>query len=227
MRDLFQELYNKVLSLFNSSKEEIDPTKNIAVNRLKTVLMQDRAGFSERAIQMLKEELISTVQKYMEIDSENFDLQIDALENGGTVLNLSIPVSRPKTDEEIDFNLKEQELKTQRKAQEIVKELENLIKERTQALIDGKIDPSLIEEATKKVKDEEEKPENKKEKEEQKEQEEKTSKPETEENSSIEPEKEESSLVEPETEENSSIEPEKEDKKPEEKTPEKADKASK
>ena len=59
--DLFQELYNKVLSLFNSSKEEIDPTKSIAINRLKTVLMQDRVGFSERAIQMLKEELIAKV----------------------------------------------------------------------------------------------------------------------------------------------------------------------
>ena len=45
MMDLFQELYNKVLSLFNSSKEEIDPTKSIAINRLKTVLMQDRVGF--------------------------------------------------------------------------------------------------------------------------------------------------------------------------------------
>jgi len=151
MRDLFQELYNKVLSLFNSSKEEIDPTKNIAVNRLKTVLMQDRVGFSERAIQMMKEELISAVSKYMEIDTENFELQIDAMEMGKTVLNLSIPVVKPKTDEEIDNAIKEQELKTQKKAQEIVKELENLIKERTQALIDGKIDPSLIEEATKKV----------------------------------------------------------------------------
>ena len=37
------------------------------------------------------------------------------------------------------------------RSQEIVKELEGLIKERTQALIDGKIDPGLIEEATKKV----------------------------------------------------------------------------
>jgi len=157
MRDIFQELYNKVLSLFNSSREELDPTKNIAVNRLKTVLMQDRVGFSERAIQMLKEELIVTVSKYMEIDAENFELQIDALEDNKTVLNLSIPVCRPKTDEEIDKNIKEQQLKTQKKAQEIVKELENLIKERTQALIDGKIDPNLIEEAAKKVNDEEEK----------------------------------------------------------------------
>ena len=149
--DLFQELYNKVLSLFNSSKEEIDPTKSIAINRLKTVLMQDRVGFSERAIQMLKEELIATVSKYMEIEGESFELQIDAMDNSKTVLNLSIPVVRPKTDDEIDANIKEQELKTQKKAQEIVKELEGLIKERTQALIDGKIDPGLIEEAAKKV----------------------------------------------------------------------------
>lgn len=156
MRDLFQELYNKVLSLFNSSKEEINPTKNLAVNRLKTVLMQDRVGFSERAIQMLKEELIATVTKYMEIDTENFELQIDAMDNAKTVLNLSIPVLRPKTDDEIDANIKEQQLKTQKKAQEIVKELEGLIKERTQALIDGKIDPSLLEEATKKASLEEE-----------------------------------------------------------------------
>ncbi len=151
MMDLFQELYKKVLSLFNSSKEEIDPTKSIAINRLKTVLMQDRVGFSERAIQMLKEELIATVSKYMEIEGENFELQIDAMDNSKTVLNLSIPVVRPKTDEEIDANIKEQELKTQKKAQEIVKELEGLIKERTQALIDGKIDPDLLEEATKKA----------------------------------------------------------------------------
>ncbi len=151
MKDLFQELYNKVISLFNSSKEEIDPTKNLAVSRLKTVLMQDRVGFSERAVQMMKEELIATVSKYMEIDTENFELQIDALEGGHTALNLSIPVIKPKTDDEIDNAIKEQELKTQKKAQEIVKELENLIKERTQALIDGKIDPSLIEEAAKKV----------------------------------------------------------------------------
>ena len=156
MMDLFQELYNKVLSLFNSSKEEINPTKSLAVNRLKTVLMQDRVGFSERAIQMLKEELIATVTKYMEIDTENFELQIDAMDNSKTVLNLSIPVLRPKTDDEIDANIKEQQLKTQKKAQEIVKELEGLIKERTQALIDGKIDPSLLEEATKKASLEEE-----------------------------------------------------------------------
>ncbi len=156
MKDIFQELYNKVLSIFNSSKEEIDPTKNLAVNRLKTVLMQDRAGFSERAVQMLKEELILTVSKYMEIDTENFELQIDAMDEGKTVLNLAIPVIKAKTDDEIDETIKKEELKTRQKAQEIVLELEKLIKEKTQAIIDGKIDPSLIEEAAKNAEEKEE-----------------------------------------------------------------------
>ena len=219
MKDIFQELYNKVISLFNSGKEEIDPTKNIAVNRLKTVLMQDRAGFSERAVQMMKEELISTVSKYMEIDTENFELQIDATEEGNTVLNLAIPVVKAKTDEEIDQALRVQELKTQRKAQEIVKELELLIKERAQTLIDGKIDPTLIEEATKKVenstaeeKAEAEEKEDSEEKTEEKEPEEKVSEP-TEEKEKTEEKTEEDKEIK-ETENQEKAEENKENKEP-------------
>ena len=170
MKDIFHDLYNKVLSFFTST-EEADPTKGVAINRLKTVLLQDRAGFSERAIQMMKEELVSVVSKYMEIDDENFQLQIDALENK-TVLNLSIPVTRPKTDDEIDEAIKEQSLKNQKKAEEIVKELEGLIKEKAMALADGEeIDSELIEKAQKNIeeKDEETTEENTKEKEKSKE----------------------------------------------------------
>ncbi len=151
MRDLFQELYNKVLSLFTSTKDEIDPAKKVALNRLKAVLMQDRAGFSERAIQALKEELVVLVSKYMDIETEGFGLEINAKDNGSTVLNLSIPVIRPKTDEEIDATIREQEIVIQKKAREIVRELESLIKERAQAMTEGEIDPALIEEAAKKV----------------------------------------------------------------------------
>ncbi len=149
MKDIFHDLYNKVLSFF-ISQEEADPTKGVAINRLKTVLLQDRAGFSERAIQMMREELVSVVSKYMEIDDDNFQLQIDALENK-TLLALTIPVVRPKTDDEIDAAIKEQDLKNQKKAEEIVKELENLIKEKAIALADGEIDAELIELAQKNI----------------------------------------------------------------------------
>ena len=132
MRDIFSDLYNKVLSFFVNQNTH-DETKAVAMSRLKTVLMQDRVGFSERAMQMLKEELVSTISKYMEIDEEKFDLEINALEDC-TVLNLAIPVTRAKTDEEIDEAIKEQAIKTQAKAQEIVEELEELIKERAAVL---------------------------------------------------------------------------------------------
>ena len=154
MKDIFHDLYNKVLSFF-ISQEEVDPTKGVAINRLKTVLLQDRAGFSERAIQMMREELVSVVSKYMEIDDENFQLQIDALENK-TLLALTIPVVRPKTDDEIDAAIKEQDLKNQKKAEEIVKELENLIKEKAIALADVEIDTELIELAQKNIENKQE-----------------------------------------------------------------------
>ncbi len=99
----------------------------------------------------MREELASVVSKYMEIEEDNFQLQIDALENK-TVLDLSIPVIRPKTDDEIDEAIKEQSLKNQKKAEEIVKELEGLIKEKAMALADGaEIDNELIEQAQKRI----------------------------------------------------------------------------
>lgn len=137
MRDIFADLYNKVLSFF--VPPETDPTKDMAKSRLKTVLMQDRVGFSERAMQMLKEELILTISKYMEIDEEEADLEINS-EGDNTALKLCVNVTRAKTDEEIDEAIEEQAAKTQVKAQEIVEELEELIKERAAALANVPLD---------------------------------------------------------------------------------------
>ena len=92
MKDIFSDIYDRVLSFFTSQNEE---SKNTAKSRLKTVLMQDRVGFSERAMQMLKDDLIDSISRYLEIDVDSFNLSIDAAENA-TVLNLSIPVLRPK-----------------------------------------------------------------------------------------------------------------------------------
>lgn len=130
--NIFTDLYNKVMSFFVTSPVE-DPTKEKAMSRLKVVLMQDRVGFSERALQMLKGEMVSSISKYMEIDDDLFELQLEA-QDDKTMLILTIPVIRPKTDEEIDLAIKEQAEKTQVKAEEIVQELEGIIEERAQAL---------------------------------------------------------------------------------------------
>lgn len=132
MKDIFSDLYDKVLSFFNATQVQ-DESKLTAKSRLRTVLMQDRVGFSERAMQMLKDDLIENISKYLEIEVDSFDLSIDASENA-TILNLSIPVLRPKTDEEIDEALSIQEKVKIEKTQEIVGELQELVKEKAQEL---------------------------------------------------------------------------------------------
>ncbi len=130
MKDIFADIYDRVLSFFNSQN---DDTKLVAKNRLRTVLMQDRVGFSERAMQMLKDDLIDSISKYLEINVDSFNLSIDAADNA-TILNLSIPVLRPKTDEEIDEALSLQEQVKIEKTEEIVDELKELVKEKAQKL---------------------------------------------------------------------------------------------
>ncbi len=131
MKDIFSDLYDKVLSFFTSQTS--DDTKVVAKSRLRTVLMQDRVGFSERAMQMLKDDMIDSISRYLEIDVDSFDLSIDANENT-TILNLSIPVLRPKTDEEIDEALSIAEKAKIEKTEEIVGELKELVKEKAQEL---------------------------------------------------------------------------------------------
>lgn len=133
MRDIFSDLYDKVLSFFNAQTQ--DDTKVVAKNRLKTVLMQDRVGFSERAMQMLKDDMLESISRYLEINVDSFDLSIDAADNA-TVLHLSIPVLRTRTDEEIDEALTIAEKVKIEKTEEIVGEIKELVKEKAQALAD-------------------------------------------------------------------------------------------
>lgn len=133
MKDIFSDLYDRVLSFFNSQTQ--DDTKVVAKNRLRTVLMQDRVGFSERAMQMLKDDMLESISRYLEINVDSFDLSIDAKENA-TILNLSIPVLRTRTDEEIDEALSIAEKAKIEKTEEIVGEIKELVKEKAQALAD-------------------------------------------------------------------------------------------
>ncbi len=155
MKDIFSDLYDKVLSFFTT--QSADETKVVAKSRLKTVLMQDRVGFSERAMQMLKDDMLNSISRYLEIDVDSFDLSIDAGENT-TILNLSIPVLRTKTDEEIDEAIALAQNKKIEKTNEIVGELKELVKEKAQELADqlsDKDDEQNTEEDTENINEDE------------------------------------------------------------------------
>ena len=69
----------------------------MAKDRLKLVLISDRANCSPDVMEMIKNDIIQVISKYMEIDAEGLDIQITQTEsesNNGTVpaLYANIPI---------------------------------------------------------------------------------------------------------------------------------------
>jgi len=61
-----------IFSFFNKKEK----SKNIAKDRLKLVLVQDRATCSVNFLEMLKNDIIKVISTYMEIDEDGLDIQI-------------------------------------------------------------------------------------------------------------------------------------------------------
>ena len=102
MKDIFSELYNKVLGFFRQAeKKEEETAKDVACNRLKFVLMQDRTNLTPELMDRMRKELIDLLSKYVEMDKEALEL---GFEQEGTqmALMLSIPVVRAKDEAEIE-----------------------------------------------------------------------------------------------------------------------------
>lgn len=70
---------------------------NVAKDRLKLVLVSDRANCSPEIMEQIKNDIINVISKYVEIDSEGLDIKITQTEsegNNGTVpaLFANIPI---------------------------------------------------------------------------------------------------------------------------------------
>lgn len=83
------ELLNK---LFRNNNE---PSKDTAKERLRLVLVQDRAMLSPGLLESLKEDLIEVLQKYMDIDEEHLEVNLDNSDES-VALVANIPVRSVK-----------------------------------------------------------------------------------------------------------------------------------
>jgi len=100
--NIFSNFYNRVLSFFQKDKlQDGESSKDSATNRLKLVLMQDRSNLDGATMQKMREQLISVISKYIEIDQEALDLNLES-DGDEIALMLNIPVIRARTREEID-----------------------------------------------------------------------------------------------------------------------------
>jgi len=109
MKDIFTDLYNKVLGFFRrNEKEESESAKDVACNRLKVVLMQDRTNLTPELMDRMRKELIELLSKYVEMDKEALELGFEQ-EGNQMALMLSIPVVRAREEAEIEATLAEED----------------------------------------------------------------------------------------------------------------------
>lgn len=110
MKDnIFTELYNKLLGFFRQAEAE-ETSKDVACNRLRVVLMQDRTNLTPQLLERMRGELVELLSKYLEMDKEALELNLDQ-EGEQMALMLSIPVIRAKDEEEIEKTLAKEDAK--------------------------------------------------------------------------------------------------------------------
>ncbi len=86
------------MDLFSSFFQKKQNSKDTAKDRLKLVLIHDRANYSTQVLEMLKSDIIKVISNYMEIDEEELDIQITKTPQGGDeepglpVLYANIPI---------------------------------------------------------------------------------------------------------------------------------------
>lgn len=103
--NILKELCNKVLSLFKQTETEKENAKDVACNRLRVVLMQDRTNLTPELLQRMRRELVELLSRYVEMDKDALELNFDQ-EGDQMALMLSIPVIRAKDEKEIEETLK-------------------------------------------------------------------------------------------------------------------------
>lgn len=133
LKEVFELVLNFIRNLQKKDKEAA--SKQAAKDRLKLVLMQDRASVSPDFFELMKKEIIDVIKKYIEIDEESLEVQLTrgveaGLEGPALYANIPIknvkPVAPQNEDEQID--VPELEM-TEEKAEKIAEQLLNQIEE--------------------------------------------------------------------------------------------------
>ena len=116
----------KIFKISNKNKGTSSKSKEAAKERLHLVLMQDRANVSVDFLELMKQEIIDVIKKYIEVDDDEIDVRLTNKENGdGTngapALYANIPILNIKNDLKKDMKdqvKKEESKKAEQNQQE-------------------------------------------------------------------------------------------------------------
>ena len=121
---MFESIMKFFKKLNKGEKTSSGNSKDAAKERLHLVLMQDRANVSADFLELMKQEIIDVIKKYIDIDESAIDVRLTNKENedgtnGAPALYANIPI----------MNIKNEARKIESKQENDVKE--NIVKEET------------------------------------------------------------------------------------------------
>ncbi len=110
-------MFENIMKFFNKLRKKEEKTapnsKEAAKERLHLVLMQDRANVSADFLELMKQEIIEVIKKYIDIDEGAIDVRLTNKENedgtnGAPALYANIPI----------LNIKHEARKTEKKPED-------------------------------------------------------------------------------------------------------------
>lgn len=143
---MFENLGRFFKRMVGTETKELDvaskESKETAKERLHLVLMQDRANVSADFLELMKQEIIDVIKKYIEVDEETIDVRLTTKtnedgSNGTPALYANIPILNIRNDmkvENYNFELVSDGSIIAHKIEEPVEE-ENVVEEKIDSLI--------------------------------------------------------------------------------------------
>ncbi len=123
-------MFDNILKFFKKmikKENQASNSKDTAKERLHLVLLQDRANVSADFLDLMKQEIIEVIKKYIEIDESAIDVRLTNKENsdgtnGAPALYANIPILNIKEETRKIANKEE---KTEKEHEEVKKEADN------------------------------------------------------------------------------------------------------
>ena len=121
---MFENILNFFKKLGKNENKETSGSKTKAKERLHLVLMQDRANVSADFLEMMKQEIIDVIKKYIEVEENEIDVRLtnEVKEDGTTgapSLYANIPIVNIRNEKKKEVQEeKKEEAKKQEKSEE-------------------------------------------------------------------------------------------------------------
>ena len=111
------------LKHIRKKEKDTNSSKDAAKERLHLVLMQDRANVSADFLDLMKQEIIDVIKKYIEIDERAIDVRLTNKQNtdgttGAPALYANIPIVNIKQEIRVKEEKKQEDKKEEKKVEE-------------------------------------------------------------------------------------------------------------